>query len=233
MTDQQIRKNVGASSSRRKVLIGGLLFVGAGGTALLKPRAATLASPPGTLDRLLPHAFAVYQTTGVNSLILPPTSSLREETYNDVLSRGYNSPSGRIYLMAASGAANEAGLTIHRAEDCYSAFGFSVSPSRRVGLGAAMPAGAEGCFFTARRGDRVEHVLYWVRIGNTFPTSPWAQRIALAKANLEGSLPSGVLFRLSIFGSNASSALMIMKDFNARLFAAVSATAREALLGQQ
>jgi hypothetical protein len=232
MNDTAIPGNQHQSLRRREVVLGGLLLATAGAAALLQPRAATPAIAQGTLARALPKAFGAYRESGTSSLILPPASDLRDATYADLLMQTYGSGDGTVHLLAACGAANEAGLTIHRAEDCYPAFGFALSPLRTVALGGEMPRGTEGCFFTARRGERVEHVLYWVRIGNTFPASAWTQRLEIARANLDGILPSGVLLRLSVFDGGPDAALAAMQAFNSALLAHCGQLGRELLLGR-
>lgn len=233
--DQTIAQTIdhaAAGLDRRKFMLGGMLCAGAGAAAWLKPSAAGPLRTPGTLARALPGAFGPYREGGTDSLILPPASDLREATYADVLTRRYIGDEASIYLLGACPAASDAGLTLHRPEDCYPAFGFALSPLRTVNLGAAMPRGAQGCFFTAVRGERREHVLYWVRIGTRFPASAWAQRLEIARANLGGVLPDGFLLRLSVFGGDPETALTAMQAFNARLIAACNGLGREVLLGQ-
>lgn len=217
---------------RRRLLATGLLLAGGGAALALRPRADGHPPPPGTFARVLPRAVGGYAETGASALILPPDSDLRATTYADVLSRIYQAATAPpILLLAAAAAAREPGLTIHRPEECYPAYGFDLSALRPVRPGAPLPYDARATLFTARRDRRVEHVFYWVRVGRAFPGTALQQRQTVAAENLRGRLPGGVLLRLSVIGGEAEAALAAMLAFHAALLAAAGPAGRTVLLG--
>ncbi|MFC3441135.1 exosortase C-terminal domain/associated protein EpsI [Sphingobium rhizovicinum] len=221
-----------AGWNRREWLLGGMLIGAAGAAFALRPRAAAQAIAPGTLAHIIPQTIGRYHYLSASGLVVPPQSVLREVTYADVLTRAYGAPGERaVMLLIASGSAQDAGLAVHRPEECYPAVGFDLSPIRTVPLSGPVPAGSRACFLTARRDDRTEHVYFWVRVGDGFPVSPVDQRLAVIRANLAGDLPLGVLARFSVIGGDADEALAMAEQFNAALLQGVGASGREMLLG--
>ncbi len=65
----------------------------------------------------------------------------------------------------------------------------------------------------ANRGGLFERVIYWVRVGDQFPTTWIDQRLAMAAANLKGTIPDGVLVRISTLEEPGSSASSDIKAF--------------------
>lgn len=217
---------------RRQLVLGSLLMLGAGAAYALKPRPAALPVRAGALAAIVPESIGDYRYVSASGLVVPPRSELREATYSDVLTRVYTAPGGLpVMLLIAFGSAQDAGLSIHRPEECYPALGFDLSPVRSVPLTGPVPADARASFVTARSDERTEHVYFWVRIGSRFPASPLEQRWTIVKDNLQGVVPLGVLTRLSVIGGDADTALAALEDFNARLMGSLGTGGREMLLG--
>ncbi|EGD60016.1 methanolan biosynthesis EpsI [Novosphingobium nitrogenifigens DSM 19370] len=237
MTGAVVTESVGAGAdrdaiTRRKFVLGGIFAATVGGAMLLRPRAVGSPVGAGTLDRVLPRRVPPYVEAGTSDLIAPVDSDLAALTYSDILMRLYRrDDAAPIMLLVACGAGREPGLAVHRPEECYPAFGYDVSPLRPVPMGTPLPPGMTATFFTARRDDRVEHVLYWVRLGAGFPASNRAQRLAVARENLRGRLPEGVLLRVSTIGGEASVALEALRGFAGGLLAHLDTAGREILLG--
>lgn len=230
-----MRENVAQATGwdRRQLVLSGLL-IGASGVAFaLRPRMVVQKVPAGTLEQIVPKVVGRYRYVSASGLVVPPQSDLREATYADVLTRAYSAPGQRpVMLLLAYGSAQDAGLAVHRPEECYPAVGFDISPTKAVSLSGPVPPGSRACFLTAKRDDRIEHVYFWIRIGHVFPVSPVEQRLAIVRANLAGRLPFGVLARLSVIGGGADEALAIAEHFNGALLDAMGASGREVLLGK-
>ncbi|QGP78189.1 exosortase C-terminal domain/associated protein EpsI [Sphingobium sp. CAP-1] len=232
MSDMAAKGEQSPGWDRRRLVLSGLLAGAAGIALALRPRAADQKVTPGTIERIVPLTIGRYRYVSASGLVVAPQSELREATYADVLARAYSAPGERpVMLLIAYGSAQDAGLAVHRPEECYPAVGFDISPVRTVPLSGPVPAGSRACFLTARRDDRVEHVYFWVRVGSVFPTSPVEQRLAIVRDNLAGRLPFGLLARLSVIGGSADEALAIAEQFNAAMLNGIDAAGREVLLG--
>ena len=65
-------------------------------------------------------------------------------------------------------------------------------------------------------------MLYWTRVGETFPQRWVEQRLSVASANLEGVIPDGLLVRISTLGDDFATQFPIMRGFIADLAVASS-----------
>ncbi|MCJ2180057.1 exosortase C-terminal domain/associated protein EpsI [Novosphingobium album (ex Hu et al. 2023)] len=217
---------------RRQLVLGSLLMMGAGAAYALKPRRTALPVRAGALAAIVPERIGDYRYVSASGLVVAPRSELREATYSDVLTRVYVGLGQLpVMLLVAFGSAQDAGLSIHRPEECYPALGFDLSQVRTVALTGPVPANSKASFVTARSDERTEHVYFWVRIGSSFPASSLEQRMTIVKDNLRGEIPFGVLTRLSVIGGDADAALEAMENFNAALLRSLDAKGREMLLG--
>src|SRR5690606_5469082 len=68
-------------------------------------------------------------------------------------------------------------------------------------------------YFTATGPSRVEQVAYFTRLGDAFPRNWAEQRLAVAKANLNGSIPDGMLMRVSSLTANEKEAQSVLGEF--------------------
>ena len=145
-----------------------------------------------------------------------------------------------VLMVIAAAPAQAGDLSVHRPEACYPAAGFRIVSDREVAvmLPTVLPMGAtsrgfdvSARFLTAIAGERVEQVLYWTRIGTRFPTSAWAQRLAVMRSDLAGLVPDGALVRLSVVGVAPPLALAVLRRFCAGLYAASGIEGRALLAG--
>ena len=216
---------------RRAFLFGGALLAGGGLPWLLQPRAAGASLPPDMLGRIIPPRIGDYAVSTVGGLVLPTEEELGNVVYDRIMTRVYVRPaSPAVMVMIAMTDGQNAWRKVQRPNACYSAVGFSVGPERPLEVrGASRPIRAS--FFTARRPESVEHVLYWTRVGNSFPGGDWSRNWDIARANLAGERPPGVLLRLSVRETEDASALARLQSFHALLFSAMTPRSRAILLG--
>ncbi len=200
--------------SRRKVLLGmGMASVAAVAQARLPaPNREPLAKEK--LAALVPNQIGEWTFAAENGLILPPEDALSDRLYDNLLTRIYTSPAGKaVMLLIAYNNRQDGVVQIHRPEICYPAGGFVLSPT--ISSEIALPAGQSlpVQIFSARGQARDEVVLYWSRIGSDFPRKWSQQRLAVARANLNGVIPDGLLARVSTFGSDITGEAPVLKRF--------------------
>lgn len=215
---------------RRQLLLGGALTVAAGAAAWLRPRRTTVLLPDGALEKSVPLQLGDYRYASSTGLILPD-SDQTSGIYDQVLTRVYVAPDAApMMLLIAYGSAQDAGLAVHRPEACYPSAGYTIGARSTVELRGVR--GRKATALTASRGDRIEQIYFWMRIGKRFPTSPIDEKSAVFAANLRGVMPDGVLVRLSVRSTDARGALDQMMAFNTMLLGANDRMVRTVLLGE-
>lgn len=217
----------------RRAMVIGAALLGMGGVAMAR-QPAPVASPvlKNALERLIPLQVGGWSYHDASGIVLPPPDALSDSLYSGLVTRSYVSP-GRppIMLLVAYSNVQDGMLQVHRPEVCYPAGGYRLSPTRVEevpnGLGGAISAN----IFSADGVSRTEQVLYWTRVGAFFPTSWLDQRIAVVRANVAGSIPDGVLVRVSTLAPDMASAQADLTAFAAQLVRAASPAARRLMIG--
>lgn len=203
---------------RRKVLLG-LGLAGCAGTALARqPVPDRPAIETGALERMIPVRIGEFAFDTTSGLVLPPPDALVDRLYDNLITRTYTRTDGKIaMLLVAYNNRQDGVLQIHRPEVCYPAGGFSLSATRAIDTpllsGPPLPSQA----FVATSELRTETVLYWTRVGEDFPRRWLEQRIAVARENLKGVIPDGVLVRVSTL-SDTTDDLRMLTAFVADLY---------------
>ena len=220
-----------ARVGRREVLLGAL-GAGAAGVAALRTPTATAAPPPaGELAALLPQHPAGWRSAPSTGVVLPAPDALRDRLYDQLVTRLYHAPGEpAVMLLLAYKAAQDGVVQLHRPEVCYPASGFALDRAEPLELpltGTTVPCLA----LTASRAGRIEHLLYFTRIGAAFPRSWAEQRWAVLAANLHGAVPDGLLLRISAIGPDRAAALGTLGRFLPALATAGSPAFRRLLTG--
>jgi EpsI family protein len=131
-------------------------------------------------------------------VILPPPDALSQAAYEQLSVGAYADGRGpAIIVLVAYGPVQTHSLQLHRPETCYPSSGFQIlgQASDEIALGShSVPVS----WMEAKRGSRVDRLVYWTRIGNTFTSSLWDQRLAIAKQAFQGAPTDGVLVRISL-----------------------------------
>lgn len=203
--------------SRRHLLMGGALLAVSGIAVARNPDQRYKDLTTEQFEALFPSSFGDWSTLPVSELVLPPESELADKLYQHLLTRTYvNSKGEGVMFLAAYNSKQLNNVQLHRPEICYHAGGFSIDHSApldvTVNVGdraITVPARA----VTAVLGARNENILYWTRIGTSFPQSWLAQRVAMTKANIEGYLADGLLIRISVIEKDQQKSLDHMLAF--------------------
>lgn len=220
--------------TRRRTLFGLLLLSTAGLSEVYVPRRSAPTLTDAKFAALFPKRFGPWSFLSASGLILPPEDQLSKRLYEQLLARVYQNDRGDdVMLVLAYSSVQEGRLQVHRPEVCYPAAGFALLSEASVDLrllnGSVVPAK----FLVFDRGARRECVLYWTRVGETLPRRWAEQRAAMARANLAGDIPDGMLARASVVSSEPGPALALLTQFVQTLVADAPMAGQELLVGRQ
>lgn len=218
----------------RRSLIGGALLATASAVAnSRRPDIPFRMIPDAKIDKLFPMMVGDWQFATTNGLVLPPADQLRDRLYNAVLTRYYASPTQLpVMLLVAYNGTQDGMLQVHRPEVCYPAAGYELMNERWIRFDARGGVIVPGHFISARSNVRQEQLIYWTRIGNDFPVRWWAQHWAVAKENLKGRVPDGVLVRISTSAPDDATAILTLKRFVRAFMAELTPAARRLVFGE-
>jgi len=223
--------------ARRDFLIGAACCLGSGAAYAFKPhRQTTLMGDGKKLNDILPRTLGNWTSRDVSDLVAPETpDSLAARLYGETVGRIYRQEStgDQVIMLMAHGDVENNELQLHRPEVCYPAFGFAITESRPLTLQLPSAVTVPCRSLVAKSSDRQETILYWTRLGETFPTTVAEQRIERLRSAMHGYTPDGVLARFSVIGSDKANSLSIMERFIPKLVMQVPASQRRALIGTE
>lgn len=219
--------------SRRDAILG-TMMVAAGAIAYARlPRRTAILIGPGQLDKIVPLHIGPWTFQTASGLVQPPPDALVDQLYNQQVSRYYGSDSALpVMLSMAYGNSQGGTLQVHRPEICYPASGFRLTDTETRELPITPKLAIPARSFTATSESRTEQVLYWTRIGGIMPTSWSGQRIAIMRNNIAGTIPDGLLVRVSTLTPDPARAFQTLTTFVQQMLAAAGPKGRGMLLGR-
>lgn len=191
--------------------------------------------PPLSLAKAIPERFAGWD---IDKNIIPVSQSADvqaklDELYSETLARTYTNAQGqRIMLSIAYGADQSGdGNQVHRPEFCYTAQGFQLI-SNIIGNLATQYGTLPVRRLLAVQGARNEPITYWVTVGDK-ATLPGIQRKLNQLAyGLTGTVPDGMLVRVSSIDSDSANAYKLQEAFIRDLLQAMPAQERARVAGR-
>jgi EpsI family protein len=191
------------------LLIGLALFVAAAGGAALKPtKYIADQGPKIDLETMIPKQFGEWtlDTSIVPILPSPDQQQSISETYSQLVNRTYVNGDGKMMMVSiAYGSNQNQKLKAHRQEVCYVAQGFQIRSIKHITARVASSDITVTQMFAVRE-QREEPVTYWFTVGNQVVQSHLQRLVAELQYGLSGTIPDGVLVRISSLNSNAQSA---------------------------
>lgn len=218
---------------RREMLMGAACLAAAGGAWAMRPRDRLSLLGSGDLEKLIPNSFGGWEVQPTDALVVPEDEdSLASRLYSQIVGRLYTREDGAaVMLLVAYGDTQNDLLQLHRPESCYPAFGFTISGNGKAPVPLNGETAVPARFLTASRGDRVERILYWTRIGEHLPIDGSEQRMARLSDQFAGIVPDGVLVRISNLEPTNQAGLARNVDFARALLTAMPPQGRRALVG--
>jgi EpsI family protein len=200
--------------SRRHLLMGTGMLAIAGAAYARMPKRRFQDISDAKFEAMFPKAFGKWSILPASELIMPPEGDLTAKLYQHILTRTYvNGAGDAVMFLVAYNSEQVNNVQVHRPEICYAASGFDIKDSRPVEVQVAGGKVIPARLVRAERVTRTENIVYWTRIGDDFPQSWTAQRIAMTKANLEGFHADGLLVRASSVDNDEAKSVALVSAF--------------------
>lgn len=219
---------------RRAMLAAGLMAASFAGATAWRPTAKLADQRPRLdLETLFPKRFGGWMVDDRMpvQLVSPDAQAVIDKIYSQTLSRTYIGPGGvRIMLSVAYGGDQSDATRAHRPEVCYPAQGFQILRSGS----SAYPVG-QGSLrvrqLVAKQGGRVEPISYWIVVGERLTLSGTEQKLAQLRYTMSGTIPDGMLVRVSNIDPEAERSYAVHARFLADLASELQGDARLRVLG--
>ena len=186
------------------------------------------------LENLIPHEFAGWKLDERQSaaVVNPQEQGLQGRIYQQVLSRTYiHAASQRsIMLSIAYGENQNRSNDLHVPDVCYSAGGFRIERKEFANIQTT-----QGLIpvkrLIAQRLQRREPLTYWTIIGDQVATSAVGSKLIALSYGLRGTVPDGMIFRVSSVGVADEQAFVNQQEFVKNLMDALPSDGRKRLAG--
>lgn len=185
------------------------------------------------LEVMIPEKFGDWQ---IDKSILPlqvdaETQANLDKIYNQTLARTYvNSLGEHIMLSVAYGGDQSDNLAVHKPEVCYYVQGFEIMKTLSDELltqYGKLPIKR----LLAVKGNRNEPIIYWVTIGNKAVLPGFDQKLQQLRYGLTGSVPDGMLVRVSSISRDEDRAYRLQTTFIQDLLSTIGTRERVRLIG--
>lgn len=220
-------------ASLRSPLLFSLMLAGALLAALLKPTSLLAEqSSPIELERLVPERIGNWtRVPGVSVQIVDPgQQEMLEAIYTQHMARAYSDPDGYVVMLSiAYGKDQRDALQVHRPEICYPAQGFVLLGKQRASLARRDPIPVTR--MQTQLGSRFEPVTYWTMIGDRPYAGSLDKKLAEMRYGLAGTVPDGMLVRISSIDRDAEAAFRKQGDFALAMIEALPADVRPRFAG--
>jgi EpsI family protein len=202
------------------------------GTTLKPQQELNASAAPVDLQLMVPVSFAGWKTEDSHAASFSADIQAEiDKIYAQVLDRTYIDRQGHhVMLSIAYGKDQGSGSQLHRPEFCYEAQGFAISDARNgtmvVGRGA-VPVRR----MIATLGPRIEQITYWMTVGAKATLPGVGRKLAQLSYGLTGSVPDGLLIRVSSIDGATSDGYRLHEEFVRDLVAALNVADRMRLTG--
>lgn len=211
------------------VLAAGLAFAARPTERLVDTR------PKVDLENMMPRQFGEWKVDPsiIPVQVSPDVQAKLDKIYNQTLARTYvNTTGDRVMLSIAFGGDQSGdGTQVHRPEFCYSAQGFGITRNVRAQLVTrygVLPVRR----LEAVQGGRVEPITYWVLVGERLTLPGLGRKLTQITYGLSGTIPDGMLVRVSSIDTNRDRAYALQEQFIVALLDSIEDDARLRLIGR-
>lgn len=202
--------------SPRHLILALILLAGAGIAVAMKPTERMAQQrPPIDLESAIPRSFGNWRIdpTLAPITVSPDVQAELEKIYAQTVTRTYiNDQGDRVMLAVAYGGDQSRATQVHKPEVCYPMQGFQIS-NMVQGAIDTLAGRIPIMRMVATQGQRVEPITYWIAVGDTVVRGALEQNLARLKYGLTGTVPDGILVRVSTISRNADASYALQKDF--------------------
>ena len=221
--------------SPRHLLLALILLAGAGLALAMKPTARMAEQrPPLDLETAIPRQFGDWRvdTSLAPITVSPDVQAELDKIYTQTVTRTYvNGHGDRVMLAVAYGGDQSRATQVHKPEVCYPMQGFQIS-NMVQGAMDTLAGRIPIMRMVATQGARVEPITYWIAVGDTVVRGALEQNLARIKYGLTGTVPDGILVRVSTISRNAQASYALQKNFIDGMLAAMPPEQAARLIGK-
>lgn len=222
--------NDSSTVDRRSVVVGLGLTAGAALSYFNVPRASASPIATSQFQRMIPEKVGRWTSRRSAELVLPAEDEQQDKLYENLETRIYEGDAlPSMMLLIAYSSIQQNDVHVHRPEVCYPAAGFPIVQSKPADF-AFGQIKVHARELVADRGGLKERILYWVRVGKSFPIGWAEQRLTMAISNAKGVTPDGLLFRVSTIEESGSSSSHSLEAFAKGFIAASPRVFRDIVL---
>lgn len=189
--------------------------------------------PPMDLENMVPRQFGQWRelTNVAMQVVNPEQQEVIDTIYSQTLSRIYMHNSGyRVMLAVAYGNDQSDQLQLHKPEICYPAQGFVLDNTVEGRLNLADKSIPVTQLLT-HLGQRNEPVTYWTMVGDQVAGRGFSKKLIELGYSLNGTVPDGMLVRVSSVDREPDRAFQLQADFAAAMVAAIAPEHRPRFAG--
>jgi EpsI family protein len=205
-----------------------------GGALLFRRINSAGATIVGSTDQdLLPRSVGKFNRIDDRNIIAPQLEEM-DKVYTSVTTAEFVTTDAAPIMMLVAYDSNERrdSLKGHRPEGCYKGAGFQLG-SREVFTLAMGQKKIPATFLTATRGDRKEHILYWMRLSNSFYSDGISQMAALLEHSLSAAPQDSALVRFSTIRDESDVARVELITFAQAFSKRLSSRQQEIIFGPE
>jgi EpsI family protein len=193
----------------------GIMIVAALAALLMTPKVASDSLAAVPLAGVIPERFGAWRIDG--SLVpvapAPDVQAKLAKIYSQTYARTYINDRGqRVMLSIAYGGDQSDAMRVHLPEVCYATQGFAIHNQDFgvVGLGTGpLPVKR----LVAVKGPRTEPITYWIVVGERIARSSVEQKIAQLYYGVRGTIPDGMLVRVSTISRDIPNSYDLQQSF--------------------
>ncbi|GGC04892.1 hypothetical protein GCM10007205_12610 [Oxalicibacterium flavum] len=216
--------------------LGAIMVSTAGAIPFVTPTDMLAAQRPAVdLDALVPTSFGDWHEDRAlaSAVVNPQTEAALRRIYATTLSRIYVNRNGERIMLSIAYGSDQGGESTqaHRPEICYAAQGFSLHDNHVDALQTVhgvIPVRR----LVAINGMRHEPLTYWVTVGDKATLPGLRRKLAQLAYGLNGTIPDGLIFRVSSIQNDVQGAYRLQNGFVDALFDALTPEQRVRLAGR-
>lgn len=190
--------------------------------------------PPINLSESVPRTFGDWRIDPAVAPITvsPDVQAQLDKLYSQTLMRTYvNSHGERVMLAIAYGGDQSRATQVHKPEVCYPMQGFQIT-SIVSGVMDTLKGQIPIMRLVAVQGRRIEPITYWIAVGDTVVRGAVEQNLARLKYGLTGTVPDGMLVRVSTISRDEKASYQIQDRFLADMLGSMPPQDAARLLGK-